>query len=91
MWSQASDEYGGSGVTSGWETVKPLGHGHRASAFRRRMECGFVQERIPIGAKFFPTWDVGRVDYRTCGGFRALPFAKALCFLTRLSATGLAM
>jgi len=61
-----SDEYGGSGVTLGWET----GEADWDIAIERALSgrkngVWIVQERIPIRREIFPyIADVGKVDYR---------------------------
>jgi len=88
-----SDEYGGSGVTLGWEK----GEAAWDEAIERSLNCKtgtwIVQERIPIRREVFPyIANVGRVDYRDMlVDFAPYLFRGKLCgFLTRLSATGLA-
>jgi len=93
-----SDEYGGTGVTLGWETGE--------SAWDRVIEravsaakaggnngCWIVQERIPIRREVFPYINAtGSVEFRDMlVDFAPYLFRGKLCgFLTRLSATGLA-
>ena len=92
-----SDEYGGSGVTLGWETnerdwdaaieraVSAAGAGEKS--------CWVVQERIPIRREVFPyITQHGHVEFRDMlVDFAPYLFRGKLCgFLTRLSATGLA-
>ena len=92
-----SDEYGGTGVTLGWETnesdwdrtiEKAI-----ASAQQPNGGCWIVQERIPIRREVFP-WiqPDGKVEFRDMlVDFAPYLFRGKLCgFLTRLSATGLA-
>jgi len=88
-----SDEYGGSGVTLGWET----GEGAWDEAIERALTATngvwIAQERIPVRRELFPyIADVGKVDFRDMlVDFAPYLFRGKLCgFLTRLSATGLA-
>src|SRR5262249_26076538 len=92
-----SDEYGGSGVTLGWETSEAAWDTtiERALATQNTPNsgCWIVQERIPIRREVFP-WiqPDGTVDFRDMlVDFAPYLFRGKLCgFLTRLSATGLA-
>jgi len=93
-----SDEYGGTGVTLGWEVTakqwdlsieQALPGGKLAEAHG----CWIVQERIPISRQEFPAiGSGGRVRFQDM----LVDFApylyrgKMAGFLTRLSATGLA-
>jgi uncharacterized circularly permuted ATP-grasp superfamily protein len=93
-----SDEYGGTGVTLGWETSE---HDWDAtmekavSAVRAGGDagCWIVQERIPIRREVFP-WitPAGGVEFKDMlVDFAPYLFRGKLSgFLTRLSATGLA-
>src|SRR6267154_201523 len=88
-----SDEYGGSGVTLGWETSEPDWDMAIERALSAKNGVWIVQERIPIRREVFPyIADVGKVDYRDMlVDFAPYLFRGKLCgFLTRLSATGLA-
>ena len=88
-----SDEYGGSGVTLGWETDEPGWDEAIERALAAKNGAWIVQERIPIRREVFPyIADVGRVDYRDMlVDFAPYLFRGKLCgFLTRLSSTGLA-
>jgi hypothetical protein len=93
-----SDEYGGTGVTLGWETgekdwdatiekaVASVNSGGEAG-------CWIVQERIPIRREVFPyIGQNGNVEFKDMLiDFAPYLFRGKLCgFLTRLSATGLA-
>ena len=88
-----SDEYGGSGVTLGWETSESDWDAVIEKAIATTEGCWIVQERIPIRREVFP-WveSSGRVDYRDMlVDFAPYLFCGKVCgFLTRLSATGLA-
>ena len=88
-----SDEYGGSGVTLGWETAEDAWDEAIGRALTAKNGAWIVQERIPIRREVFPyIADVGKVDYRhMLVDFAPYLFRGKLCgFLTRLSATGLA-
>src|SRR6266403_500692 len=88
-----SDEYGGSGVTLGWETSEAAWAAAIERALSAKNGVWIVQERIPIRREVFPyIADAGRVDYRDMlVDFAPYLFRGKLCgFLTRLSATGLA-
>ena len=88
-----SDEYGGSGVTLGWETAEAAWDEAIESALTAKTGAWIVQERIPIRREVFPyIADVGKVDYRDMlVDFAPYLFRGKLCgFLTRLSSTGLA-
>jgi len=88
-----SDEYGGSGVTLGWETNEAKWDSVIEKAVATTQGCWIVQERIPIRREVFP-WvqGDGKIDYRDMlVDFAPYLFRGKLCgFLTRLSATGLA-
>ena len=88
-----SDEYGGSGVTLGWETSEADWDRVMEKAVAPADGCWIVQERIPIRREVFP-WigPEGKVDYRDMlVDFAPYLFRGKVCgFLTRLSATGLA-
>ena len=88
-----SDEYGGSGVTLGWETDEATWDTAIGRALSAKNGAWIVQERIPIRREVFPyIANVGKVDYRDMlVDFAPYLFRGKLCgFLTRLSATGLA-
>jgi hypothetical protein len=88
-----SDEYGGSGVTLGWETGEAVWDAAIERALSSKKGVWIVQERIPIRREVFPyIAGVGKVDYRDMlVDFAPYLFRGKLCgFLTRLSATGLA-
>jgi len=88
-----SDEYGGSGVTLGWESSEAVWDTVLEKAVSPGEGCWIVQERIPIRREVFP-WiqPDGKVDYRDMlVDFAPYLFRGKVCgFLTRLSATGLA-
>ena len=88
-----SDEYGGSGVTLGWETSESAWDAAIEHALSSKGGAWVVQERIPIRREVFPyIANIGRVDYRDMlVDFAPYLFSGKVCgFLTRLSATGLA-
>jgi hypothetical protein len=88
-----SDEYGGTGVTLGWETSEPAWDEAIGRALTAKNGVWIVQERIPVRREIFPyIADIGKVDYRDMlVDFAPYLFRGKLCgFLTRLSATGLA-
>ncbi|HEX8882397.1 MAG TPA: hypothetical protein VF749_20285 [Candidatus Acidoferrum sp.] len=88
-----SDEYGGSGVTLGWETSEAAWDEAIERALAAKKGVWIVQERIPIRREVFPyIARAGRVDYRDMlVDFAPYLFRGKLCgFLTRLASTGLA-
>ena len=88
-----SDEYGGSGVTLGWETDERAWDAAIEKAIAANGGSWIVQERIPIRREVFP-WvkPDGEVEFRDMlVDFAPYLFrGKVAGFLTRLSATGLA-
>jgi len=88
-----SDEYGGSGVTLGWEISESEWDAAIEKAISAKDGAWIVQERIPIRREVFP-WvqPNGSVEFRDMlVDFAPYLFRGKLCgFLTRLSATGLA-
>ncbi len=88
-----SDEYGGSGVTLGWEIGEAAWDEAIERALASKNGVWIAQERIPVRRELFPyIAGVGKVDYREMlVDFAPYLFRGKLCgFLTRLSATGLA-
>jgi uncharacterized circularly permuted ATP-grasp superfamily protein len=88
-----SDEYGGSGVTLGWETSEAEWDAAIEKAIAPTQGCWIVQERIPIRREVFPWIQAnGEVEFHDMlVDFAPYLFRGKLCgFLTRLSATGLA-
>lgn len=88
-----SDEYGGSGVTLGWETSESAWDSAIERALSAKDGAWIAQERIPIRREVFPyIAGPGKVDYRDMlVDFAPYLFRGKLAgFLTRLSATGLA-
>lgn len=93
-----SDEYGGTGVTLGWET----GASAWETVIQNAVEngkagnsesCWIVQERIPVRRELFPhIGPGGKISFQeTLVDFAPYLFrGKMAGFLTRLSATGLA-
>jgi uncharacterized circularly permuted ATP-grasp superfamily protein len=93
-----SDEYGGTGVTLGWETSEKawdatIEKAVAAAKAGGNAGCWIAQERIPIRREVFPyIGPKGHVDFKDMlVDFAPYLFRGKLCgFLTRLSATGLA-
>lgn len=88
-----SDEYGGTGVTLGWETEESAWDEAIERALGAKGGVWIVQEKIPVRREVFPyIAQMGKVDYRDMlVDFAPYLFRGKLCgFLTRLSATGLA-
>jgi len=88
-----SDEYGGSGVTLGWETDERAWDAAIEKAIAPNNGCWIVQERIPIRREVYPWVGAdGEVEFRDMlVDFAPYLFrGKVAGFLTRLSATGLA-
>ena len=86
-----NDEYGGTGVTLGWETSASAWDAAIARASTER--AGWVaQERISVRRETFPVCVDGRIEMRDMlVDFAPYVFRGRLAgFLTRLSATGLA-
>ena len=88
-----SDEYGGTGVTLGWETKESTWDQILQKALEAKNGAWIVQERIPIRRENFPhISNNGAVEQKNV----LVDFAPYLYrgklsgFLTRLSATGLA-
>jgi hypothetical protein len=93
-----SDEYGGTGVTLGWETSDGAWENAVQAAIsspgpENDGACWIVQERIPIRREVFPYITAsGEVEFRDMlVDFAPYLFRGKLAgYLTRLSATGLA-
>jgi hypothetical protein len=93
-----SDEYGGTGVTLGWETSESAWDAAIQAAIssggpENNGACWIVQERIPIRREVFPYITAnGDVEFRDMlVDFAPYLFRGKLAgYLTRLSATGLA-
>jgi Circularly permuted ATP-grasp type 2 len=89
-----TDEYGGTGVTLGWETDESGWDDALARALAARPGTWIAQERIPIRREVFPAVDTAphRVTMKEMLVDLA-PYlfrGKVAGFLTRLSSTGLA-
>jgi uncharacterized circularly permuted ATP-grasp superfamily protein len=87
-----NDEYGGTGVTLGWETDERAWDDAIARALRERDRGWVAQERIAVRREMFPICEGGGVVMRDMLVDLA-PYVfrgKFAGFLTRLSATGLA-
>jgi hypothetical protein len=88
-----SDEYGGSGVTLGWETDEGAWDAAIGRALSAKNGVWIVQERIPVRREVFPyVPQIGKLEFRDMlVDLAPYLFRGKLCgFLTRLSATGLA-
>ncbi len=88
-----NDEYGGKGVTLGWETTESEWESRIQSALDDPYGTWVVQERIPVRREVFPQFDaLGRVSMNEM----LVDFAPYLFrgemggYLTRLSGSGLA-
>jgi hypothetical protein len=88
-----NDEYGGKGVTLGWEATAGDWDAALDAALRDRPGRWVVQERVPVRREVFPMFDAeGRVEFRDMLVDLA-PFlfrGRMGGYLTRLSSTGLA-
>jgi uncharacterized circularly permuted ATP-grasp superfamily protein len=88
-----NDEYGGTGVTLGWETDEQAWDAAIEQALSTKNGVWIIQERIPVRREVFPYIpEMGKVEFRDMlVDFAPYLFRGKLCgFLTRLSATGLA-
>jgi uncharacterized circularly permuted ATP-grasp superfamily protein len=87
-----NDEYGGTGVTLGWETSDADWDAALQRAVAERDRGWVAQERINVRREIFPVCDNGGVAMRDMlVDFAPYVFRGKLAgFLTRLSATGLA-
>ena len=87
-----NDEYGGTGVTLGWETSEAEWDAAIARAIAERDRGWVAQQRIAIRREPFPVCDGGGMQMRDMlVDFAPYVFRGKLAgFLTRLSATGLA-
>jgi uncharacterized circularly permuted ATP-grasp superfamily protein len=88
-----NDEYGGTGVTLGWETSRAEWYAALNGALNTPPGTWVIQERIPVRRELFPMFDAaGTVTMREM----LVDFAPYLFrgrmtgYLTRLSSTGLA-
>ena len=88
-----NDEYGGTGVTLGWETSAGDWDAALDAALRAPKGTWIVQERIPVRREVFPQFDaLGDVTMRDVLVDLA-PYlfrGRMMGYLIRLSATGLA-
>ena len=87
-----NDEYGGAGVTLGWETSESDWDAAIARALAERDRGWVAQQRIAVRREMFPVCDAGGMSMRDMlVDFAPYIFRGKLAgFLTRLSATGLA-
>jgi uncharacterized circularly permuted ATP-grasp superfamily protein len=90
-----NDEYGGTGVTLGWETSEPEWDAAIGRAVAERDRGWVAQERIAVRREWFPVCDGGTVTGTTARDMLVdcAPYVfrgRLAGFLTRLSATGLA-
>jgi uncharacterized circularly permuted ATP-grasp superfamily protein len=87
-----NDEYGGTGVTLGWETSETAWDAAIERALAEADRGWVAQERIQIRREMFPVCgDGGIVDRDMLVDFAPYIFRGRIAgFLTRLSATGLA-
>ena len=88
-----NDEYGGAGVTLGWETSGPDWDTALQDALAAPPGTWIVQEKIPVRREVFPWFRGGRDAVMTDMLVDMAPYlflGKLAGFLTRLSATGLA-
>jgi uncharacterized circularly permuted ATP-grasp superfamily protein len=88
-----NDEYGGTGVTLGWETPAPAWSAALNEALRHPPGTWVLQERIPVKRETFPMFNAaGEVTMREmlvdCAPY--LFRGRMAGYLTRLSSTGLA-
>jgi uncharacterized circularly permuted ATP-grasp superfamily protein len=87
-----NDEYGGTGVTLGWETSAAAWDDALTRTVAERDRGWVAQERIAVRREVFPVCEAGGVTMREMlVDFAPYIFRGRLAgFLTRLSATGLA-
>jgi uncharacterized circularly permuted ATP-grasp superfamily protein len=87
-----NDEYGGAGVTLGWETSSGAWEAAIERALSERPGNWIVQERIEVRRETFPVCtDEGIVERDMLVDFAPYLFrGKVAGYLTRLSSTGLA-
>jgi uncharacterized circularly permuted ATP-grasp superfamily protein len=87
-----NDEYGGTGVTLGWETSEPEWDSAIARALAERERGWVAQEKIHVRRELFPVCEGDGVALRDMlVDFAPYVFRGRLAgFLTRLSASGLA-
>jgi uncharacterized circularly permuted ATP-grasp superfamily protein len=87
-----NDEYGGTGVTLGWEADERTWDDTIARALRESERGWIAQERIDVRREMFPVCEGGGpVERNMLVDFAPYLFRGRMAgFLTRLSATGLA-
>ena len=87
-----NDEYGGTGVTLGWESSESEWDAAIARALAERQRGWVAQEKIHVRREPFPVCDAGKFVLRDMlVDFAPYVFrGRVAGFLTRLSATGLA-
>jgi uncharacterized circularly permuted ATP-grasp superfamily protein len=88
-----NDEYGGTGVTLGWETSQEAWNAALHAALKNPPGTWVIQERIPVRRETFPMFDsAGQVTMRDMlVDFAPYLFRGRMAgYLTRLSSTGLA-
>jgi uncharacterized circularly permuted ATP-grasp superfamily protein len=88
-----NDEYGGAGVTLGWETDEAAWDARLQEAITAPAGTWVVQERIAVRREVFPYFQSGRGAVMTDMLVDMAPYlfrGRLAGFLTRLSASGLA-
>jgi uncharacterized circularly permuted ATP-grasp superfamily protein len=88
-----ADEYGGAGVTLGWETSEADWDAALARALADEESCWIAQERIQVRREVFPRYLPGGGAEMTSMLVDFAPYlfrGRLAGFLARLSATGLA-
>jgi len=88
-----NDEYGGAGVTLGWESSEAAWDGVLQEALGAAPGTWIVQDKIRVRREVFPWFQGGRDAVMTDMLVDMAPYlfrGKVAGFLTRLSATGLA-
>jgi len=88
-----NDEYGGTGVTLGWESSAAAWDGVLQEALSAAPGTWIVQDKIRVRREVFPWFQGGRDAVMTDMLVDMAPYlfrGKVAGFLTRLSATGLA-
>jgi uncharacterized circularly permuted ATP-grasp superfamily protein len=88
-----NDEYGGAGVTLGWETDEAAWDTRLQEALAAPAGTWIVQERIAVRREVFPYFQSGRGAVMTDMLVDMAPYlfrGRLAGFLTRLSASGLA-
>ena len=88
-----NDEYGGAGVTLGWETSESAWDAALQEALAAPAGAWIVQEKIAVRREVYPWFQGGGDAVMTDMLVDMAPYlflGKLTGFLTRLSATGLA-